>query len=336
MGVAAGSVVTVVASLLVQATTPVGADPLGSARAQAAQISAQLRADGARLDALLQQYENAQQQLATVTTQISQIRSSIAQDQAQVVADQSALRQEALANYETGATTSGLTVIGGGGEKAAAADEYQNLAAGTMTTAVDTLRQAESHLSQQEAQLQSSLAQAQAALAQATAARNAALATTASEQGTLRSVNGQIAQLVAAQRAAARPVAGLNAGIGNPPPNGAAGRAVQAAESQIGVPYQWGAESPGVGFDCSGLTQWSWGQAGVSIPRTSEGQYGAVAHVPMSSVEPGDLIFWGSGGNATHVGIYVGNGDVVHAPSTGGRVEVVPIWSSGLMGAGRP
>jgi peptidoglycan DL-endopeptidase CwlO len=325
----------VVASLLVQATTPVGADPLGSARAQAAQISAQLHADGARLDALLQQYENAQQQLAAVTAQISQIRTSIAQDQSQVATDQSALRQEALNNYETGVTVSGLTIVGGGGEKAAAADEYQNLAAGTMTTAVDTLRQAESHLSAQEVQLQASLAQAQAALAQATAARNAALATTASEQSTLRSVNGQIAQLVAAQQVP-RPIPGIGAGIGNPPPNGAAGRAVQAAESQIGVPYQWGAESPGVGFDCSGLTQWSWGQAGVSIPRTSEGQYGAVAHVPMSSVEPGDLIFWGSGGNATHVGIYVGNGDVVHAPSTGGRVEVVPIWSGGLMGAGRP
>lgn len=324
-----------VASLLFQATTPVGADPLGSARAQAAQISAQLHADGARLDALLQQYENAQQQLAAITSQISQIRSAISQDQAQVTADEAGLRQEALNNYETGATVSGLTIIGGGGEKAAAADEYQSLAAGTMTTAIDTLRQAESHLSQQQAQLQASLAAAQAALAQATAARNAALATTASEQGTLRSVNGQIAQLVAAQQAP-RPLPGIGAGFGNPPPNGAAGRAVQAAESQIGVPYQWGAESPGVGFDCSGLTQWSWGQAGVSIPRTAEGQYEAVARVPLSAVEPGDLIFWGSGGSATHVGIYVGSGDVVHAPSSGGRVRVEAIWSSGLMGAGRP
>lgn len=323
------------ASLLVQATTPVGADPLGSARAQAAQVAAQLRADGTRLDALSQQYENAQQQLASITAQISQIRAAIVQDQAQVAADQSGLRQEALTNYETGATVSALTILGGGGEKAAAADEYQNLAASDLTTAVDTLRQAQSHLNAQQAQLQGTLAQAQAALAQATAARNAAMATSASERSTLRSLNGQIAQLVAAQQAP-RPLPGIGAGFGNPPPNGAGGRAVQAAESQIGVPYQWGAESPGQGFDCSGLTQWSWGQAGVSIPRTAEGQYTAVARVPMSAVEPGDLIFWGSGGSATHVGIYVGNGDVVHAPSTGGRVEVVPIWSSGLMGAGRP
>jgi cell wall-associated NlpC family hydrolase len=335
MGVVAGSVVTLVASLLLQATTPVGADPLGSARAQAAQIASQLHADGARLDALSQQYENALQQLAAVNAQIAQVRGAIAQDQAQVAADESGLRQEALSNYETGATVSGLTVIGGGGEKAAAADEYQSLAAGDMSTAVDTLRQAESHLGQQQAQLQASLAQAQAALAQAAAARNAALATSASEQSTLRSVNGQIAQLVAAQQAP-RPLPGIGAGIGNPPPNGAAGRAVQAAESQIGVPYQWGAESPGVGFDCSGLTQWSWGQAGVSIPRTAQGQYNAVAHVPMSSVEPGDLIFWASGGSITHVGIYVGNGDVVHAPSTGGRVRIEAIWPSGLVGAGRP
>jgi cell wall-associated NlpC family hydrolase len=56
----------------------------------------------------------------------------------------------------------------------------------------------------------------------------------------------------------------------------------------------------------------------------------------MSSVEPGDLIFWASGGSITHVGIYVGNGDVVHAPSTGGRVRIEAIWPSGLVGAGRP
>jgi cell wall-associated NlpC family hydrolase len=333
----AGSVVTVASSLLLPAARPSGADPLGSARAQAAQIAAQLHAEGARLDVLSQQYEAAQQQLATVDAQISQIRDAIAQDQAQVAADVSGLRSEALANYETGATDSGLTVFGGGGEKAAAADVYQNLAAADMTTAVDTLRQAQVHLGQQQAELVISQAQAEAALAQATAARNGAETTAGAEQATLRSLNGQIAQLVAAQQAAtARHAALASASFGNPPPNGAGGRAVQAAESQIGVPYEWGAEDPGHGFDCSGLTQWSWGQAGVSIPRTANEQFDAVARVPLSAMEPGDLVFWGSGGTATHVGIYVGNGDVVHAPSSGGSVRIEPIWSGGLMGAGRP
>ena len=61
-----------------------------------------------------------------------------------------------------------------------------------------------------------------------------------------------------------------------------------AAQSQLGVPYHWGGESPGVGFDCSGLTQWAWGRAGVSIPRTAQEQYDAIAHVSLASLQPGD------------------------------------------------
>jgi cell wall-associated NlpC family hydrolase len=112
---------------------------------------------------------------------------------------------------------------------------------------------------------------------------------------------------------------------------------VAAAESQIGVPYHWGGEDPGVGFDCSGLTQWSWGQAGVSIPRTAQEQYDAIDHVSLSALEPGDLLFWGGGpGDIQHVGMYVGDGEVIHAPETGQVVHIQPIWNSDLVGAGRP
>ena len=83
------------------------------------------------------------------------------------------------------------------------------------------------------------------------------------------------------------------------------------------MPYQWGGETPGVGFDCSGLTQWAWGQAGVGLPRTAAAQYDAITHVPLSALQPGDLVFWGDGGGISHVAMYVGGGDVVHAPSTG-------------------
>lgn len=330
--------------MLIPAARPLGADPLSSARAQAAQINAQLQADGARLDVLSQQYEVAQQQLAGVEAQVAQVKATIAHDQTQVATDQASLRTEALQNYELGAGDTGLeAVFGSGGDKAAIASEYTNLAAGDLTTAVDDLHLDQARLAQQQSQLQSSEAQAQAVFNRIAAARNAAAATAAAEQATLHSVNSRIASLIAAQRAASEAAAHQaylasvgTAGYGNPPPNGAGGRAVQAAESQIGVPYKWGAEEPGVGFDCSGLTQWSWGQAGVSIPRTANEQFDAVARVPMADLEPGDLVFWGSGGTADHVGIYVGNGDVVHAPSSGERVRVQAIWSSGLLGAGRP
>lgn len=111
--------------------------------------------------------------------------------------------------------------------------------------------------------------------------------------------------------------------------------AVKAAESQIGVPYVWGGESPGHGFDCSGLTQWSWRQAGVDLPRTAAAQYDAIPHVPLSDLQPGDLLFWGFGG-ISHVGMYVGGGDIINAPETGELVRVQAIWNNGLVGAGRP
>lgn len=328
----AGSVVTVVAAALLPLARQAGADTLSNARAQAAQVNAELQADSAKLDALDQQYELAQEQVSAIQGQITQVRASIAQEQSQVTADQASLRSEALQSYETGASDSGLGVFSATGEQAAVTSEYKQLAANSVTDAIDALQVAEAKLNAEQAQLQASDSQAQAALNQATAARNAAGSTAASEKATLRSLNGQISQLVAQQN----PPRLGGASFPNPPPNGAAATAVQAAESQIGVPYQWGAESPGQGFDCSGLTQWSWRQAGVSIPRTADAQYQSVARVPLSAMEPGDLVFWGSGGYAQHVAIYIGNGDVVDAPSSGQDVQEQPIWSNGLLGAGRP
>jgi cell wall-associated NlpC family hydrolase len=111
---------------------------------------------------------------------------------------------------------------------------------------------------------------------------------------------------------------------------------VQAAESQIGVPYQWGAESPGVGFDCSGLTAWSWGQVGVGLPHYSGGQMADSAPVPVSDLQPGDLLFYGPGGS-DHVAMYVSPGTMIEAPYTGADVRLTGLrLGDGFVGAGRP
>ena len=340
----AGSVVTVVACVL-GPPTRVGADPLATARSQAAQVNAELQSDGARLDALSQQYEAAQARVSGLLGQISQDQAAISQDQAQVAADQANLRQQALDAYMAGSSDSGLSsIFGAGGEQAAVTNEYKTLATGSLTNAVDGLNLAQAHLAQQQAQLQSTETQAQAALDEVAASRRSAEATMASQQGALRSLNGRIASLAAQQRAAAEAAAyqaylarvGAAQSYGNVPAAGGANTAVRAAESQIGVPYEWGGESPGQGFDCSGLTQWSWRQAGVGIPRTADDQYHSVAWVSLADMQPGDLVFWGSNGYAEHVAIYIGNGDVVHAPSSGQTVRVQAIWANGLLGAGRP
>ena len=91
-----------------------------------------------------------------------------------------------------------------------------------------------------------------------------------------------------------------------------------AAESVIGSPYVWGATGPNA-FDCSGLTSWAYAQAGISIPRTSEEQANAGTHLSMDELRPGDLVIFY--GDAHHVGLYAGNGMVLHAPHTGANVR---------------
>jgi cell wall-associated NlpC family hydrolase len=120
--------------------------------------------------------------------------------------------------------------------------------------------------------------------------------------------------------------------------------AVQAAVSQLGVPYVFGGESRGVGFDCSGLVQWAWGQAGVSIPRTTESQWPSLAHVSLGALEPGDLLFYynlDGDDQVDHVVMYTGAGPygtdtVIQAPFTGSTVSYSPIFTEGLIGAARP
>lgn len=120
-----------------------------------------------------------------------------------------------------------------------------------------------------------------------------------------------------------------------PPPSSAASIAVQAAYSAIGTPYLWGGADPSTGFDCSGLTMWSWAQAGVSLPHSSAMQYAVLPHVSSSDLQPGDLVFFYS--PIHHVAIYVGNGMMIHAPHTGSYVQLTSFWSyPSFVGAARP
>ena len=108
------------------------------------------------------------------------------------------------------------------------------------------------------------------------------------------------------------------------------------AVERVGVPYRWGGESPASGFDCSGLIRWSYARVGVDLPHNSHALYSVGRRVSSKTLRPGDLIFFEGLG---HVGLYLGNGRMVHAPQSGKHVEVVDLaetnYGRRLIGARR-
>jgi peptidoglycan DL-endopeptidase CwlO len=125
-------------------------------------------------------------------------------------------------------------------------------------------------------------------------------------------------------------------------PGGAAApaalRAVAYALAQRGKPYVWGAEGPDT-FDCSGLVQAAYASAGISLPRTARPQWRATPGVPTSQMIPGDLLFFATDASnwdsIHHVGIYLGNGRMIHAPQSGDVVRIAPVWWEEFFGATR-
>ncbi|MGZ4717516.1 MAG: NlpC/P60 family protein [Acidimicrobiales bacterium] len=183
-----------------------------------------------------------------------------------------------------------------------------------------------------------------AAEQQRRAATAAAAAVSASQAQVASTVRGPVAVPAPASGPTLGPVSSPSPAPAPPPgpapaPNGGAGAAVAAALSKIGSPYVWGAAGPNA-FDCSGLTMWAWAHAGVSLPHYTGSQLAVSRRISISELQPGDLVFvWGPGetGDPGHVGLYIGGGQMVHAPHTGAFVEVVSIywWPGSRLEAGR-
>jgi cell wall-associated NlpC family hydrolase len=187
------------------------------------------------------------------------------------------------------------------------------------------------------------LAGQETAIGKLLAGRQAMLATARAE--VRAQVRAEQARQEAARRATVAAAAARARALGfaafadAPPPSRTAAAAVRAALGQVGKPYRWGATGPG-SFDCSGLSRFAYAHAGLSLPRVSRQQWSAGRHVQVADLRPGDLVFWAhdAADPATihHVGIYVGQGLVVHAPHTGALVRVDAMRPGGYAGATRP
>ena len=322
------------------------ADQVTDLKAKAAALASRINALGLQQDALAEQYDAAQIRADAIQQQVAHAAQQVAAAEASANKAREALKQDAVLAYVHG----GNSPLSSGGSAMSSANEsllraeYVNSLAANQNDAIDQFRLAALQEQAAKAQLQQEQATAQAQLVQVNQDRQAAASLAAQLQSTESQVNGQIATIIAQQEAAARALAAQEAAAriaaqqaaarartvsvvlgGNPPPvgHGASG-AVAAAESRVGDWYQWGAAGPNT-FDCSGLIMWSYAQVGVSLPHYSGGQYDDTTHIPMSDLQPGDLVFPSDPGE--HVAMYIGNGEIVEAPYTGAQVHIVPMSS---------
>jgi len=197
-------------------------------------------------------------------------------------------------------------------------------------TLLDRLIARQAELERQAREREAAARRARQAAAAAEAARIAAAA--AAEQASLRQQSGLVQQ--ASDSFAGAPVTPAPTAPA-PTPSGGGGAATAVAEAyrQLGKPYVWGAEGPD-SFDCSGLTQWVWAKGGVHLPHYTGDQWNAGRHVSRAELIPGDLVFFHA--DLDHVGVYIGNDQMIHAPHTGTVVRVENVWWSSFQGAVRP
>ncbi len=212
--------------------------------------------------------------------------------------------------------------------QAGAATEVATAAQATAAQAAAEAQRQYEAVSAQQADLEAQVAAYQADFTRLTAEeRRAALEAAAAAhaaEGQRASRDGEREEPAAAEAAAPASAAAA-------PAAGVAGKVVAAAMAQRGKPYVWAASGPG-SFDCSGLTQYAYRAAGISLPHSSRMQSQMGSAVSRSALQPGDLVFFYS--PVSHVGIYVGNGQMVHAPTSGDVVKVAPL-GSGFVGARR-
>ena len=344
-------------------------------------LTAQLAAQDRRGEALAQQYDAATSTLASLDGQLRRLQSQLTSLDKGITSTSSALVTAAVKAYVfDSADANWIALFHQNVNSSDARQVYENEVLGNLHRLENTLKREHAQVAQTKSQIANArtLAAIQDAKIRSLLAANAVneRATRATLTSVTKRLRGEMisyeitvavscarrhnASCVANAVAAAAAVGGTSAankvtaavnaamttsGVSGSASGTAQGlAAVRAAESQIGVPYVWGGETAHRGFDCSGLTQWAWRQAGFTIPRTAASQYFAMRHVPLSQLRPGDLLFYynlDGDHQVDHVVMYVGSGPwgtstIISAAHTGTNIALSPIFTYGLIGAARP
>ncbi|HEX2038998.1 MAG TPA: C40 family peptidase [Acidimicrobiales bacterium] len=357
------------------APLPASADTVAEKRAEAERIAAELEEQGRRISVLAEQVNNARLEAERVEAAAAAAAADLAQAEREVEASQARLKVQAVNAYVRGGRLPTVQeIVGGNPEEMGVRNTYVRTVLRQERDALEALRSAREERSARKAALEDTRRAARDALAAVESSRREAATAEAQQRATLGRVQGELAALVeadrrrreeeAARRAreelARRQAAeeaerrrraaeeearrartpsttpstapGGEASAPARPPAAGADAAVAEAKRQLGKPYQWGAAGPD-SFDCSGLTQWAWKAGGRSLPHSSQAQYSATSRVALNDLQPGDLVFYGS--PIHHVGIYVGNGQMVEASETGTPVRYASIFRRDYVGAGR-
>lgn len=330
------------------------ASPVDDMRRQAANIADQLERLGDEMNALGEDYAEALTLQSELGIEIEQAQAEVAAAEAQLAQMRGTLYMSAVTQFMHGGRNSTLTNLlasAGGVQDALQRGQLMSIAMNQGALTTDSLDSTAIELTKKKAVLERKRKQAEATAENVLKRQGAAEALAARYEQLQSSVQGELltllreerqrreAQLLAdSQRQAAefknRYSATQKRYANIPGVSARAQTAVRAALSQLGVPYRYATSLPGKSFDCSGLTTYAWGKAGVGLPRNSRAQYAALPKIPKEAAQAGDLIF--TGRPIGHVGIYLGNGTMVHAPQTGDVVKIGPIRWWKVVGVGRP
>jgi cell wall-associated NlpC family hydrolase len=327
--------------------------PLEDKQRQAAALEAQINANLGRMEVLAEKYNGARYRAEQAQAGIaeSERRTAVAQAETNKIEDQ--LNARAARIYKGAGSTNPLDAIDVKNvAELASRSKYASAAADKDDSLLDRLQKARELLAIQKQQLESQKAAAEAEKSAAESARRQLSDATSQRRSLLSQVKGQIATLVAQERARreaaqrAQAVSRSRGGGGGagrsaipanmpnvPAPNGRAAAAVAFAKAQVGKGYRYATSGPDT-FDCSGLTAAAWAAAGVGLAHYSGAQYNQTIRIGPGDLQPGDLVFYGPGGSR-HVEIYIGGGMVVSASNPATGVKVAGVRYGSASGYGR-
>ncbi|MEE1928693.1 NlpC/P60 family protein [Streptomyces sp. TRM 70351] len=283
-----------------------------------------------------EKYNGAQEKADKLQEQVDKLQDSVARGQGELNELRNGLGSMATAQYRSGGLDPSVQLFLSSDpdeylERASALDQLS----GKQIAALKKIQDKQRLLEQQREDAGEKLADLSETRKELAAQKKKVQGKLADAQKLLNKLTEEERQAMREQEQRASRAAGERAVAGNaasaseaPPVTGRASSAYQAATTRVGMPYAWGAEGPNA-FDCSGLIKWSYRQAGISVPRTSQAQASAGTRInSMSDLRVGDLVILRN--DLGHVAFYAGNGQMLHAPYPGAPVRFEAISTSGM------